>query len=378
MLLNYKPDCKFFIGEKPCKYKRLCQNCEWYSPFKFKILIIKLAATGDVLRTTPLLRGIKRHYPESHITWLTDSNALEILQNNSFIDRILTFNLENILRLQVEEFDLLYSLDKEIRATALAETVKAKVKKGFAFHKIGNIYPLNKESHYAFMLGLSDDLKFNINQKSYQEIIFELCCLNYERDEYILNLLPEELEEGKRYLYALGVRENNIVIGLNTGAGRIYATKKWSPEGFIQLANKLNNMANTKILLLGGEEERERNSIIKKEVEFDIIDTGTDNSIKKFTSIIGNCNLIVTGDTLALHLAIATKVPVVAFFGPTCHQEIELYGRGVKLIANDGCPPCYRSECMRKPSCLDKMSSEQVYKAILKVLASSGRIIEQE
>lgn len=368
---EFKIDCTYFAGEKPCKFKRSCKDCPFYAPVGFKILIIKLAAIGDVLRTTPLLYGIKRLYPESHITWITDSSSVDVLKNNPLIDKVLPYDMANILRLQIEEFNLLYSLDKEIRATALAEMVKATEKKGFSFHKKGNIYPLNEEALYAFRLGIDDDLKFNINQKTYQEIIFEACNIPYEKDEYIFRLLPEEIEEGKRYFNELGIHDDNIIIGLNTGSGRIYATKKWSEEGFIELAHKLHNtIDNIKIVLLGGPDEIERNRIIKEKAP--VIDTGHNNSLRRFASIINNCHLLVTGDTLAMHLAIAQKIPVVTFFGPTCPQEIELYGRGKKIIANHDCLPCYKCECKREVSCLYKMSSDEVYNSVTELLSDTG------
>jgi heptosyltransferase-2 len=372
---EFNINCTYFAGEKPCKFKRACKDCPFYTPVDFKILIIKLAAIGDVLRTTPLLYGIKNLYHKSHITWITDSSSVDVLKNNPFIDKILTYDQGNVLRLQIEEFNVLYSLDKEIRATALAEMVKAKEKKGFSFHKKGNIYPLNDEALYAFRLGIDDELKFKINQKTYQEIIFQACNMSYEKNEYIFNLLPEEIEEGKNYFYELGIREHDIVIGLNTGAGHVYATKKWSPEGFIELAHKLhNNISNIKILLLGGPDEIERNSIIKEKAP--VIDTGHNNSLRRFASIINNCHLVVTGDTLAMHLAIAQKIPVVTFFGPTCPQEIELYGRGKKIIANHECLPCYKSECIRKVSCLYKMNSEEVYTSVMELLSEMNVITE--
>lgn len=365
---EFNINCRWFIGEKPCRFKTLCSGCNHYSPMELKILIIKLAAIGDVLRTTPLLRAIKKRHPSSHITWLTDNNAFHMLKHNNFIDRLLPFNQENILRLQVEEFDILYSLDKEVRATALAEIVKARGKKGFSFSPKGNIYPLNKESHYAFMLGISDELKFEKNKKTYQEIIFEACGYDYEKDEYAVNILPEEKEEIKDYFKTLGIEKKDLIIGLNTGSGKIYASKKWTIEGFINLANKLNELKNVKILLLGGEDERERNSIIKEKVNFNIIDTGCNNSLRRFAAIISNCHIVVTGDTLALHLAVASQIPSLVFFGPTCHQEIELYGRGRKIITNDNCLPCYKRECTRKPSCIEKMDYNTVYGKIIEII----------
>jgi len=59
-----KADCIHFKGEKPCQFKILCDHCPYYQPFPTRILIIKCAAQGDVLRTTPLLSGLKRKYPQ--------------------------------------------------------------------------------------------------------------------------------------------------------------------------------------------------------------------------------------------------------------------------------------------------------------------------
>ena len=70
-----KTDCKHFPGNKPCIPSKTegkkCDDCNYYNPVDFKILIIKLDATGDVLRTTSILPALKREYPKSHITWLT-------------------------------------------------------------------------------------------------------------------------------------------------------------------------------------------------------------------------------------------------------------------------------------------------------------------
>ncbi|MCX7610459.1 MAG: lipopolysaccharide heptosyltransferase family protein, partial [Ignavibacterium sp.] len=88
-----KRDCKHFPGDHPCIYHKTegikCENCNYYEPITFKILIIKLDAVGDVLRTTSILPGLKEKYPQGHITWLTRENAKEIFYNNNFVDRVL-------------------------------------------------------------------------------------------------------------------------------------------------------------------------------------------------------------------------------------------------------------------------------------------------
>ncbi len=359
-----KLNCRYFIGERPCKYKEDCLGCKHYSPFGTKILIIKLAAMGDLLRTTPLIAGLKRKFKDSHITWLTDEASYELLRDNGYINRLLTFNLESVLRLQVEEFDILYCLDKETRATALATLVKAKDKKGFSMHHSGNIYPLNKSSEYGFKLGICNNLKFRENKKTYQEIIFEMCEIPYKRDEYILNLSDEEIRWGREHLYKAGIADGCKIVGLNTGCGNVFMTKKWPIEHCINLANKLHKDLDVEVVLLGGPVERERNSLIKKKVNFKIIDAGNDNSIRDFASIIRYCNAIVTADTIALHLAIAQNVPVVGLFGPTCAQEIDFYGRGKAIVSSKECVPCYRNSCNIVPNCMEMVSVDSALEEI--------------
>ncbi len=171
--MKYNFDCRYFIGEKPCVYQRLCEGCDKYNPMGFRILIIKLGAMGDVLRTTPLVEGLKAKYPSSHISWLIDPASEDLLKHNKQIDRILLFSLNSTLELIVQEFNLLVCLEKEARAAALAEKITAKKKVGFGLTKYGNIRPFTKEAEYAFQLGISDQLKFFENKKTYQEITFE-------------------------------------------------------------------------------------------------------------------------------------------------------------------------------------------------------------
>jgi heptosyltransferase-2 len=65
-----------------------------------------------------------------------------------------------------------------------------------------------------------------------------------------------------------------------------------------------------------------------------------------------------------MHLAIGLKKKVIALFGPTCAQEIELYGRGEKVISSIPCAPCYRRHCEVSPNCMEAITAEEVMKKI--------------
>jgi heptosyltransferase-2 len=373
MIVHY--DCRYFLGDKPCRFRRGCDGCPHYSPFGDRILIIKLAAIGDVLRTTPLLRGLRSSYPRCHITWLTEPNAAPMLQGIADIDRLIPYDLEKVLQLECEVFDRLYCFDKEPKATVLAMRFRASRKAGFGMSSFGNVMPLNKESEYTFELGINDPLKFRTNSKTYPELVFECAGIPYpEPQEYVFSDLSAEVGEARERLAAAGIAPGDLKIGLNTGAGEIFATKKWTEEGYVQLANRLIEELGANILLLGGPAEIERNARIKAAIRHPVIDTGNDNPIRRFAGIVGNCDLVVTGDTLAMHLAIGLKVPVLVILGSTCPQEIELYGRGAKIVSDFECSPCYLSTCPKEITCMEAIPAERVYEALVQVLRKSSRV----
>lgn len=334
-----------------------------------RILIIKLAAVGDVLRTTPLLHALKRKYPLSYIVWLTESDAAELLRHNNLIDKVLVSSYESFVVLLAQEFDLLMNFDKDINAAAIASIIKAKKKIGFGLNAYGNLCPLNSESDYIFRLGFTDELKFKKNKLSYQEMCFSACSLDYKKDEYILSLPQEKIKQAREFWRRSGVKEGNILIGLNTGAGKVFATKRWPVNYFIDLAKKLSTLPGVKLALLGGPLEVAINKRILSSLNSSIIDTGCKNGILEFASLMQRCNLVVTSDTLAMHLAIAQGVAVLALFGPTAEQEVELYGRGIKLKSAVSCTPCYKNEC-KTLECMSNITPKQVFEACSEILSS--------
>lgn len=365
--MDIKFNCRNFMGDKPCRFNKLCPDCGNYQATGKRILIIKLAAIGDVLRTTSILSGLKRKFPGCHISWLVNDESIPILENNPKIDRVLTLGINSLPFLLAKHFDLALGLDKAIEAAAIASLVKAKEKKGFGLHKNGYLYPLNKESEYAFRLGIDNRLKFKENKKTYQEIIYEMAGLEYKNDEYVLCLAKKNPAENDRLFKKFKAGRERFAIGLNTGSGEVFAAKKWPVENFIELARLLNRNMGIKPLLLGGPNEVTRNKRIKSALKGKIIDTGCDNSLPQFMNIINQCFLIVSSDTLAMQVAIALKKKVVALFGSTCHQEIDLYGRGEKIFSSISCSPCYRNNCP-DVKCMSLIRPKNVFAAIKRLI----------
>ena len=80
------------------------------------------------------------------------------------------------------------------------------------------------------------------------------------------------------------------------------------------------------LLLLGGPEETEIIKQLEKEYKF-LINTGCDNSLLEFAAIVDLCDLVITADTLALHIATALDKKIIALFGPTSQMKLSYMER---------------------------------------------------
>ena len=367
MPLEIKKDCRFFKGEIPCKPHKVygvhCADaegrvCAHYDPMQERILIIKLGAIGDVIRTTPLLRRLKEVYPSSEIWWLT--HTPEILPS-SMVDRPLPLNLRSLLAIESTPFDIVYNLDKEKEACALLENVQAPEKRGFGLDALGECRPLSGESEYRWLIGLFDDLNRK-NQKTYQEQIFTICGFEFRGEKYVL-------ENNLTSPFAPAVDRSRRVIGICTGAGSRWQYKKWHQEGFIELIHFLRTrLPDDEIILLGGPDEDEMNRYLQSRFPGEVKYFGT-MSLPEYIALLDLCTVIVTGDSLPLHLAIGLEKKVVAYFGPTPYSEIELYGMGRIVHADLNCLGCFKQQCDFTTNCMNSITPEQMFQAIQELIS---------
>ncbi len=361
------PDCKKFTGYKPCFPGTQCyKECIEPNPIGKKILVINLDAMGAVLQTTSMLPVIKRKYPQSHISWITLKNAYQLLANNPYIDTTYIWEPENWLILQNIEFDIVYSTDKTQRSCAFANTLNAKKKLGFGLNKNGKIIPLNKEAQYSYILGLDDEIKFRKNTKYGTEILQEAMQLKYKRDEYVLQLTDDEKQFCKDYKKENNFSEKEIIVGFNTGCSYLYPNKKMTIEQHVTLIEKLSQHKHLRLVLLGGPEDTERNAEIFRRVGNKVLSTPTTEGVRRGICYENICDVIVTGDSFGMHVAIALKKYVIAWFGLSCWSEIDLYERGVKLIPEAlECAPCWKKTCPKNLECIDMIDLNKIVEYVL-------------
>lgn len=367
---GYATDCRHFSGYKPCRFQRLCDGCPHYEPQGVRVLLVNLDAMGDVVRTTALLPALKRKYPESRVTWVTLKNAAPILQHNPLVDEVVVYGPEAVLELEPRSFDVALNVDKSRRSGALVQRVRARERYGFGVDEHGAIVPLTPEANYQYWTGLDDDLKFFRNRKSEQEMLAETMAVEFRRDPYVLPLSDEERAFVEARRRAWGLDAAGLVVGLNTGCSELYPYKKLPVAFQAELADRLSErFPDVRVVLLGGPEDAARNPEIARLCRAPVLETPCAEGLRRGLQYMELADVVVTGDSLGMHLAIGLGKRVVAWFGLTCEQEIDFFDRGEAVLARVDCRPCWRRACDRPVKCYESVDMDDL-------LAAAGRQIE--
>lgn len=366
-------DCRFFLGDRPCKWhkqKGVQCECEYFSPIKGNILIVKLDAMGDVLRTTCLLPCIAEKWPGMNVAWITRQESVPLLENNPYVHDIIPYGPDALVTLAARSFDYAICLDAGEVSAGMAAMANAKKKIGYILDKEGHVSATNEAAENWLRMGIFDDLK-SANQRSYQEIMCSILDVPDDNLSYTLTLTDLEIKRGRDHLVDSGLNLERKIIGIHTGGGGRWTLKQWNEDKFseliLELSRELGN--EIQILLFGGPLERELNSRLIGRMSGSVLDAGCDNEVRHFASLIRNCSVVLSGDSLAMHVAIAMGRRVVVLFGPTSNTEIELFGLGEKVIPDLDCLACYKKVCDFKTNCMDLISVDMVRKAIFRQLA---------
>ena len=304
-----------------------------------KVLIIKLghsetldaeisrkSSLGDVLRTTVILHALKN----DDVAWLVDESAYPLLEGNPYISRILAYDTSAAIQLQEEIFDTVINFEKVPGICALADRIDAWKKYGFRFDRQTGRAEAHDGAEEVLSMCLNVDEKKGGNIY-WQEALLGMIGETWKKEEYILGYKPMSKE-----IYD---------IGFNYDVGKKWPNKAWPNKNWKDIEE-----------LIGG-----RYSISWQQ--------GLKN-IEEYIEWINSCRLLLTNDSLGLHIALALKKKVVALFGPTAHREVYLYDRGVVILPRGDykCLPCLSPKCANNVFCMDNISIEQVFNAIKKLL----------
>lgn len=350
-------DCRHFRGYIPCKPNKedgsVCGTCSHYKPIEKRILIIKLGALGDVIRTTPLLERFRKNNPNSHITWLTLSP--EILPKEN-IDVIYSLSATSLFILENSLFDIAINLDKDPEACILMSKVEAVQKYGFTWEDHA-VAPCTQAAEHKLMTGFFDQLSKE-NTKNYLEEIFEICHLSFQLEPYAISVNEKKSRDWHTLLQDKA--KGRMVVGLNTGCGPRWNTRLWNEQHWTELAKVLVDQGYFP-LFLGGALEHDKNEKMAEE-------SGTfypgHFDLETFISLTSACDIVVTQVTMMMHIATALQKKMVLMNTIFNANEFELYGRGRIVGPTRACVCYYGNTCSLGTPCMETITPKAVFDAL--------------
>lgn len=304
-----------------------------------KILIIKLGysetlvgeisrktSLGDVLRSTVLLP----RYRDAEITWLVAEEAVALLKGNPLIKRIMPYDLTSVLQLRAERFDTVINLEKVAGICAFADSLTAWRRYGFRFDPDSGTAKAYDGSHHVLEMCMNEKEKLS-NKKYWEDFLFEMVGGKWDGEIPVIGYKPASKE-----VYD---------IGFNFNVGDKWPIKAWPMEYWKELE-----------AMIGSKRTISWQQGLK--------------SIEEYIEWVNSCKLLVTNDSLGLHIAHALDKKIVALFGPTLSNEVYVK-RGVKLLPEKeyDCLPCLSTVCVKERPCMYEIKPATVLSAVEKLLS---------
>ncbi len=347
-----------------------------------KILINQTAFIGDVVLTLPLASKIKKLNPNSEIHFITTKVSSQIPQLLSDIDKVIIFDkrgedrgitgIRNLInKLKNEKYDLIISPHRSFRTSIINYLANSKLSISFdraafsfLYHKkIQYQYNLHEIDRNLSLLSIFEE--FDNEKPSKLNLIF-----NHETmekiDQFIVDLSKYQSDTKVNLLTFV---ENKFII---IAPGSVWATKRWLPEYFAELAIKIIEKG-YKVILTGSNDDKEIcNNIINIVNSENIIDTSGKYSICDTIYLISRSEMIITNDSAPIHFAGLTNTKTLAIFGPTIPEfGFAPIGNNDIIIQNEDlkCRPCAIHGGNKCPigthECMTSISPEKVFMKVL-------------
>jgi len=330
---------------------------------------------------TPLLRGLREHFPSARVYVLTGKPAIQGLIGCPWVDQILEVPtstkdwLPLLQKLRKERIDTAFILHRFFAPSLLALLAGIPRRLGFDWKNHG--------------FALTGSIPFSAARSQTLQIGQLLTLLGKPAADPSMEFrVSQEATRGAQELLARwGFDPAKRLVGIHPGGGETAihsdAAKRWLPERFGRLADLLAQRGGVQVVLLQGPGDEPFVNEALKNMTARPLGVASGLPLTVFAALIRQCDLVVVNDTGPMHLAAAQKVPVVAIVGPTHPAYTLPRGEIHKVIwAGVHCSPCYHPEeyvfrtrqngrkvfeCWRSThECMVAITAEEVYDTVVR------------
>ena len=309
-----------------------------------KVLVISLTNIGDVVLTFPVIDILKENLPEAKISVVIGPKTRSLLEGNPCLQKVYVFNKRQPFK---ETWSLLrqlrrdrYDLVVDLRNTAI---------------------PLFIGPHYrTSIMATKNERHMKENHIKRLNSVFPFYAT--PRKKYALYISPED----KRYIQEIierEVRSDRKIVVVSPGAAN--RDKRWTEQGFAQVADGLIEKYNCRIVFIGSEEDAPVVSRIKGLMKGTPVDLCGRISLPQSAALMRQAALAIVNDSAPLHIASYLDIPVLAIFGPSDPLKYGPWSAQAEFIkSRETCRRCQDPKQNIEHTCLSSIKPEEVLSRI--------------
>lgn len=282
-----------------------------------KFLLFKIGAIGDVLMTAPLIRQLRKNFPNSKIDYLVGKTASEIIKYNKNVDKILIFDEDTFFKKKIikfvkliklirnNQYDAVFVLDKHYMFNIAAFLFG--IKKRIGFDRLGKegilltnkVYYGKIRHEIYYYLDLLQSINVKVNYKDHKMDLF----LGKSDEDFAKTFFIKNKLIGKKTIA--------ICPGGGNNPGQVLEEKIMPVERYIQLIKKINYP----VILIGGKTDKIKEEKIIKECPNTISVIGK-TTINQSAALMKRCYKIICNDSGPMHIASTVNKNIISIFGP--------------------------------------------------------------
>jgi lipopolysaccharide heptosyltransferase II len=343
-----------------------------------RILVIKLRAIGDVVLSTAVLPNLRNAYPNAKIHFLTEKSCRPVLEDNPYVDRVLTLPADPWTRpvtraswtafagfmknFRKPLYDMVLDLFGNPRSAWLTRFSGAPIRVGYRFR--GREYAYNTK-----VLPRGDrvhEVEFNLDA-------LRALGIPVVDSRPFFAFSKKNADRIDSWLRDAGFNGRSLIALHSWGS---WPAKRWGGDRFAALADRLVQMYHALVVLPWGPGEKIHAEAVQRSAREKTV-LAPDLSLKELGALFSRCRLVVANDSGPMHIAAAVGTPTIGIFGPTSWRLQGPYGSGNAAVFKSGlkCLGCNKLECSDL-KCMETLGVGDVLKAVENVLGRkrpSGR-----
>ncbi len=331
---------------------------------------------GDAVMCIPALEALRQRFPAAEIVVVSKPWVAELYWYHPAINRQIVYDREGkhhgrrgfrelINNLRGEQFDMAILFQNAFHAAWMAWRAEIPIRIGFA-----------REGRQVLLT----DAVTPPPRAAYRHQVYDYIQLLFRAgliarpdpvrswEEPMLKLTDAERTWAERQLKALGLGGPRYLVGIHPGAS-FGPAKRWLPERFAALADRLVGALSADVLIFGSADEKPLAEQIAQAMRHSPLVMAGQTSLRQMMALFGQCCLAITNDSGPMHVAAGLGLPLVAIFGSTDERATGPLNPLARVVkARVECSPCGLRVCPVDFRCMRGVAVEDVHRVALELL----------